>query len=569
MPDTPELREIELKYRVQNAAGMDRLRADTLRLAGHRLGPVSRQRTVDLYWDTADYALARSGFGLRIRRQDERWLVTLKELALTRTSALADRIEVECPLAESEVDAFLNSPKLGRLLTTLKRSRDLTKIWPRLVLRKENPRLHLLARVQQTRDKRSLLTRANGDSQDIAELSLDEVAIVAPSRRLPVSAQKPGAENLAQDSTGSHPVVEHFFEVEVEARPGAPAVVLEKLEQVLSRKRSFQPSAEGKAEAAMRIIARRTEDGEDAIQATTLMAEAGRAIWRQQLVEIVLSENVIRQDTDATVEGVHEMRVAIRRIRAAARIFGPYFDRETVRPFLGTVRDLAQALGAVRDLDVSLALVKEYQRALSGQGTALSTLRNLWEEERKAAYQTLDHRLGNKAHGRFISEFARFCHTPGTGIAKIDSDSDSPSAQEVRHVLPAEIFGQYVTMRRYETVLDADTPPDIFHALRIEGKRLRYALEFVGHLLDPKAAAALIGKLKALQDCLGNMNDGEIMQDRVRHFAAGQVQTPSVVPILDYLDEQIARERDEFSRLWAEFNSPETRRQLALAIVKL
>jgi CHAD domain-containing protein len=91
----------------------------------------------------------------------------------------------------------------------------------------------------------------------------------------------------------------------------------------------------------------------------------------------------------------------------------------------------------------------------------------------------------------------------------------------------------------------------------------------VQHLLDPKPAASLVAKLKAVQECLGNMNDATVMQDRLRQFSSEQPEAPSVVPVIAYLDEQFQQERARFGELWADFVSPSTRRMLAIAVAAL
>src|SRR3954463_12709156 len=54
------------------------------------------------------------------------------------------------------------------------------------------------------------------------------------------------------------------------------------------------------------------------------------------------------------IEGVHDMRVAPRRLRAVLEIYAPCFPRDEFRPLLKEVKALADALGARRDPDVLL-----------------------------------------------------------------------------------------------------------------------------------------------------------------------------------------------------------------------
>lgn len=68
-------------------------------------------------------------------------------------------------------------------------------------------------------------------------------------------------------------------------------------------------------------------------------------------------------DTEA-IEGVHDMRVATRRLRAALEVFEPCFERKRWRAALREVKALADALGERRDRDVMIAALREIAAAL-------------------------------------------------------------------------------------------------------------------------------------------------------------------------------------------------------------
>jgi CHAD domain-containing protein len=64
------------------------------------------------------------------------------------------------------------------------------------------------------------------------------------------------------------------------------------------------------------------------------------------------------------IEGVHDMRVATRRLRAALEVFEPCFPRKRFRAALGEVKALADALGERRDRDVTVASLREFAAAV-------------------------------------------------------------------------------------------------------------------------------------------------------------------------------------------------------------
>jgi CHAD domain-containing protein len=65
------------------------------------------------------------------------------------------------------------------------------------------------------------------------------------------------------------------------------------------------------------------------------------------------------------IEGVHDMRVATRRLRAAMEIFAPAFPKKRHRRELGEVKRLADALGERRDPDVMIAGLRELESKLT------------------------------------------------------------------------------------------------------------------------------------------------------------------------------------------------------------
>ena len=78
---------------------------------------------------------------------------------------------------------------------------------------------------------------------------------------------------------------------------------------------------------------------------------AGKTIWTR-FEEMMSFRDAALRGKD--IEGVHDMRVATRRLRAALELFRDAFPRRRLAPMLEDVKGLADALGAVRDLDVMI-----------------------------------------------------------------------------------------------------------------------------------------------------------------------------------------------------------------------
>jgi CHAD domain-containing protein len=268
------------------------------------------------------------------------------------------------------------------------------------------------------------------------------------------------------------------------------------------------------------------------------MAEAGRRILRHHWEQALAHEAGTIEGTDP--EELHDMRVATRRQRAVLRIVRPHFRGKAIRPVREGLRSLGARLGAVRDLDVLLAAARDYQATLrEAQARAFQGLIDAWtrrdedERTRMLAY------LRGPEYAGFKRSYGRFLETEGAGSR---AGGGIPRPTSVEHVLPSELWAQYSAVRAYESLLPA-APVETLHALRVEGKRLRYLLEFFREVLDrcvEKAIAAIVG----LQDHLGAMQDAVVTMALVREFLSGPdaLATPgAAAAAARYLESRQAR----------------------------
>ncbi len=88
------------------------------------------------------------------------------------------------------------------------------------------------------------------------------------------------------------------------------------------------------------------------------MSEAGRKTFRFHFRRMLYNEPGTRLGQDP--EALHDMRVATRRMRAAFRVFGSYYD-ESVAPYEKGLKQTGGMLGTVRDLDVFRQKILDYR----------------------------------------------------------------------------------------------------------------------------------------------------------------------------------------------------------------
>lgn len=147
-----------------------------------------------------------------------------------------------------------------------------------------------------------------------------------------------------------------------------------------------------------------------------------------------------------------------------------------------------------------------------------------------------------------------------------------PKPDQVRHVAPRLIYQRWERMRAFEPIL-ATASPATLHALRIEGKRLRYTLEFFSEVLG-QDAKPMIEQMVQLQDYLGALHDADIANYVLHDFlfpAQGDlpVIAPGVAAYMACKQRELQTLLAGFPQVWEAFNRLEARQWLANAIAAL
>lgn len=309
------------------------------------------------------------------------------------------------------------------------------------------------------------------------------------------------------------------------------------------------------------------------IEPCDLMAEAGRKTFYFHFAEMLSHEGGTRLGEDP--EELHDMRVATRRMRAAFEIFENYFDGRAIKPYLKGLRAIGRVLGGVRDLDVFIEKAQTYLASQEGEArSGLEPLIAAWQAEREAARAKMFAYLDGNEYKEFIYSFSEFVQSPGTGVRSLSNELPTPHL--VKDVVPVLIYTRWSAVRAYEPLLQVATL-DQFHALRIEFKKLRYAIEFFREVLGGEAQD-LIDSLKKVQDHLGNLNDARVacqtLSDFLGDLEKQQASVPLVKrlnpkPIVAYLAVKHAERHDlmtSFQETWDAFNRQDFRVNLALAV---
>ncbi|MFI9387868.1 CHAD domain-containing protein [Kutzneria sp. NPDC052558] len=206
-------------------------------------------------------------------------------------------------------------------------------------------------------------------------------------------------------------------------------------------------------------------------------------------------------------EDLHQMRVALRRLRAVLKSApGSVPDCDRLRTELGW---LGGALGPVRDLDVLIDRLRaEADDFPEDERAVAATLLDGLVAERLAARERLTAALNSPRYRTLLTHLAQAANS------EIDPDAPQPELLDL-------VRAPYRKLRRAVQALPADPPDEQLHRLRILGKRLRYAAELVRPITG-KRLKELVRASKELQEVLGEHQDACVAEQEVRRLVAAQ-----------------------------------------------
>ncbi len=462
--------EIELKLTLAPAA-LQRLSThpDFQRL------PITGRKTSRLratYFDTPDRTLRDAGIALRIRRDGEAAVQTIKS-ARAQGGLLSERDEWENPVEGGKLDfAQAEGTALAPFVADAAQRAALKPVFAVDV------------------DREAVTIAYN---QSIIEAALDHGRVKAGRRG------------------------RRFAELELELKSGQSADLFS-LASAIAAIVTVRPSSLTKAERGYDLIDERepevTKSKPVHIAAGTSAGEAFRIIARSCLTQYLANEAVLRRRRESGA--VHQARVALRRLRAAISVFKTVVD-DRERAFIsGELRWMASRLGDARDIDVYIENVLVPGQEEHAGDPAFAELIDTYDAKRERAYNIAQRTLSSR----------RLAQALVAALAWIEAGewtrADASKIRKRREQSIEKFAGKQLGKRRDKIILSAQDivalSPEDRHEVRIELKKLRYSAEFFAALFDDSRARKLlkeeVSAMSKLQDLLGELNDIAVARER-------------------------------------------------------
>jgi CHAD domain-containing protein len=254
-------------------------------------------------------------------------------------------------------------------------------------------------------------------------------------------------------------------------------------------------------------------------------------------------------------DNVHQLRVSTRRAMAAMQIFDSLLPKRRAGWFNKQLKRIRQAAGQARDLDVLLSRLKQRQASGNGRYAALVEYVEWLRDEAQEPIEKICRKLSRKDFSRRLSKLLK--------RVRIREESESNQAPTFPSVARMAL-GQQKDL--FFTAASADLQDHIaLHALRIQGKQLRYTMEIFSSAFGPSLKPDVYPIVVEFQERLGKLNDHATARDLFTEWVSSN-HDPDAVNVLNELigEEQrlLDESRQEFFAWWTVERSADLRRRI-------
>lgn len=438
--------------------------------------PVRRSIT-SIYYDTPDLALKRRALALRICKEGRLYLQTVKaEAAGAHSGGEERRWQTMVPRAVPD----LSPPELRQWLGDL----DPAGLQPVFA-----------SRIRRT------LRQVRPTPDTVIDVVFDQGLIATP-----------GGSELA------------ISEIDLDLR-GGDAQALFEIARVLSRAAELQLEPRGLAVRGYALLA--DPDGAAPPTARHHRVELDRALPVEEALALITRRSLTHLLANAPAsrrgdpEGVHQMRVALRRLRVAFTLFKSFIPASQHAWAIGEVKWLAAALGAARNWDVFAELVGPVEQAFAGDPD-IALLSHTIAGARQTAQAAIGGVLTSQRYADFTLELTAWIETRAWR-------QQSVSEASVRLLSPLGNLADQLLDKRYRAARKLANRFDELdiegrHELRIALKKMRYTADSFARLYAGKPVARYLKRLSALQEDLGVLNDIATADRLIADLPAGAAE---------------------------------------------
>ena len=428
------------------------------------------QRLRSTYFDTGDFRLRRRGFTLRIREDGKRLVQTLKSDGPSGAGAVLRRNEWSCPVEEPMPSLPVAPDPATRDAVGPLQAAELAPAFSTDVMRRT-----------------AVVEVAAPDyGTALVELALDSGEIRARNRHDTISELE---LELIEGPASA------LYELAMTLQASAPLCI-----QTASKAKRGYVLAGGEGYAGHKAPSLALPPG-------ISVDEALGTIFRAGAGHCAANHDAVLDHSDP--EGVHQFRVALRRLRSALSAFKGVLSAADAAGLESEAKHLIGLLGPARDWDVFITETLAAVRQARPDDETLDRLAAAAEEERVRAYERAE-ALRAPEYTTFLLRFGRWIETAGWREQADRAVLDQPLAHLAGPILDERHERVIKRGRGFKRLSDGR-----LHRLRIELKKLRYAGEFFAAQFPDINPRSYIKAARRLQDDLGRLNDAAVAEQRL------------------------------------------------------
>jgi triphosphatase len=474
--------DFELKLRVARE-DLARIKSSSLLKRG------GRGRLFEtVYFDTADLRLKNRNASLRVRKQGNRYVQNIKANSVAPANRDFKPREWEWSVSEARPDlSTINDDeaveRLGKVAVDELEPVFTSRI-KRTVQRLENGKI-------------------GGSNGSAVAVAIDEGEIVGPDG----SALSVAEVELKDGETPA------LFDIALALNAVAPV----RLETRSKAQRGYALVA-GETPTAVHAAPVRLSSDDTVEQAI-------ETITRHCLDHLVANEELMLQANDPVA--LHQMRVALRRMRSVFSLFRPWLPPRQYEFFAAEAKWLAQSLASARDCDVFIAeLLVPIREAFAGDAST-AALEEAARARRAAGYRLASEAVRSSRYTTFLLKLGRWLEAKGWREQPV-------SERSVTLLAPIRALASRMLSKRHKRARGngariAALSSEARHELRIALKKLRYAMEFFGSLFDRSEVDRCLKRVTKLQTTLGHLNDvatASVIVSQLERQSVGETKLP-------------------------------------------
>jgi inorganic triphosphatase YgiF len=436
----------------------------------------SSHKLTSIYFDSPDLKLMDTGVTLRVSHISDGWVQTI-HLSGISCIGLHQRLEWHSPIAS-------NHPDFTKIVEPI-----LVRIFP------DNKSRSSIIPIFKTEIHRTSWQLAfnNGDQVEVA---FDLGRLIVNDKEEVISEIK---LKLKSGNVG------HLFDLALELQDAIPLNV----ENLSNAQRGYAYYRESPPQVIKAQLPTLTKK----MNANIAFKEI---VW-ECINQLQLNQNVVLHTSD--IEGVHQMRIALRRLRSAFSLFKLILGHKKCAFILSELKWLSDILGKARDIDVLLTQTIPGIPTQFKHHQGLLILKQLALKKQLKVYGFIREALLSQRYNCLLLTICSWLEN--------EKWKETKKHYKLLTVATRTLNKFHKQLLRHNGNL-TDIPPECRHATRIASKKLRYAAEFFMSLYPTKNCAKFIKTLAQVQECLGQINDITVAEKLLDELYGPQPNAQSI-----------------------------------------